>query len=135
VALGCCSLAVQAQDTAPAPGTSAWDAPPALRTSPRLQETIPDAVRTQLPVFVTGDRVSGQTDLNARIEGNAELRRGDTVIRADRLDYDVPEDRARALGAVRINRAGNVYEGAELDLRVEAFEGFFTDARYRFLAT
>ena len=107
-----------------------------LRTSPLLQEKIPDAVRPQqLPVFVKGDHISGQTDLNALIEGNAELRRGDTVIRADRLDYNVPEDLAKANGKVRINRAGNVYEGTALELRVDAFEGFFSDARYRFLAT
>ena len=84
---------------------------------------------------MTGDRIEGQTDLNAVIEGNAELRRGDTVIRANRLDYNVPDDLARAQGRVRINRAGNVYEGTALELRVDAFEGFFSDARYRFLAT
>jgi LPS-assembly protein len=53
-------------------------------------------VRTQLPVFVSGDRITGQPDVNAVIEGNAELRRGDTVIRADRLDYTVPDDLAKA---------------------------------------
>ena len=108
--------------------------PPALRSSPLLQDKIPDSVRSQLPVFVRGDRIEGQTDLNTVVEGNAELRRGDTVIRADRLDYNVPEDLARAQGRVRINRAGNVYEGTALELRVDAFEGFFSDARYRFLA-
>ena len=134
VALAWCGLplAALAQDAA---APSAWDAPPALRSSPLLQEKIPDAVRSQLPVFVKGDHISGQTDLNALVEGNAELRRGDTVIRADRLDYNVPEDLAKANGKVRINRAGNVYEGTALELRVEAFEGFFSDARYRFLAT
>ena len=142
VALACCglplsTLAQSAPDApaAPAAPTSAWDAPPALRSSPLLQEKIPDAVRTQLPVFVSGDRIEGQTDLRATIEGNAELRRGDTVIHADRVDYDVPEDLAKAQGRVRINRAGNVYEGTALELRVDAFEGFFSDARYRFLAT
>ncbi|MBY0411270.1 MAG: LPS assembly protein LptD, partial [Burkholderiaceae bacterium] len=106
-----------------------------LRRSPLLQESIPDAVRAQLPVFVRGDRLSGQTDLNTLVEGNAELRRGDTVIRADRLDYNVPDDLAKATGKVHINRAGDVYKGTALELRVEAFEGFFSDASYRFLAT
>ena len=133
VALACCSWPLTA--LAQGPAHSAWDAPPALRTSPLLQEKIPDAVRPQLPVFVKGDHISGQTDLNALIEGNAELRRGDTVIHADRLDYNVPEDLAKANGKVRINRAGNVYEGTALELRVDAFEGFFSDARYQFLAT
>ncbi|MDH4428226.1 MAG: LPS-assembly protein LptD [Acidovorax sp.] len=134
IALAWCGLPLAHAQDAGAPAASGWDAPPALRSSPLLQERIPDAVRSQLPVFVRGDRVSGQTDLNAVIEGNAELRRGDTVIRADRLDYNVPDDLARAQGKVRINRAGNVYEGTALELRVDAFEGFFSDARYRFLA-
>ena len=94
IALAWCGLPLAAQAQAAAP--SAWDEPLTLRKSPALQETIPESVRTQLPVFVTGDRISGQTDLNATIEGNAELRRGDTVIRADRLDYNVPEDLAKA---------------------------------------
>ncbi|BEU98565.1 LPS-assembly protein LptD [Acidovorax sp. DW039] len=133
VALAWCGLPLVslAQDAPPA----APETPMTLRTSPQLQETIPESVRNQLPVFVRGDRITGQTDLNATIEGNAELRRGDTVIRADRLEYIAPDDLAKARDNVRINRAGNTYEGSALDLKVEAFEGFFTDARYRFLAT
>ena len=111
------------------------EAPPALRSSPRLQEALPDDVRSQLPVFVRGDRVTGQPDIRATVEGNAELRRGDTVIHADEMEYDVADDRAKARGHVHINRAGNLYDGTLLDLRVDAFSGFFNDARYRFLET
>lgn len=118
----------------PASASAAADAAPALRASPLLQDRIPEEVRPQLPIFVRGDRVSGQPDINATVEGNAELRRGDTIIHADRLDYEVPEDLAKARGNVRINRAGNVYEGSQLELRVDAFSGFFDDASYRFLA-
>ncbi len=114
---------------------SAWDEPPPhLRSSGALAETIPDAIRPQLPVFVFGDRISGQPDIRTEIEGHAELRRGDTVIHADRMEYTAPDDLAHATGQVRINRAGNRYQGTELQLRVDAFEGFFTDARYQFLA-
>ena len=120
-------------------GSDAPDQPdqpaPVLRTSPRLQEAVPSEVRQQLPVFVRGDRITGQPDIRATVEGNAELRRGDTVIRAEHMDYDVAEDRAKASGQVRINRAGNLYDGTLLDLRVDAFNGFFSDARYRFLET
>jgi len=93
------------------------------------------APAARLPVYVSGDRISGQTDLNATIEGDAELVQGDTKIRADRVDYDVPTDQAKAKGSVRIERDGNVYEGNLLQLRVEAFEGFFTDVRYRLART
>ena len=107
--------------------------PLVLKPSRQLEETIPDTVRGQLPTFVSGDRLSGRPDLDTVIEGQAELRRGAMVIRADRLEYDQPEDLAKARGHVRINRAGDVYEGPELQLRLEAFEGFFNEPRYRFL--
>jgi len=106
---------------------------PVLRSSPQLREDIPADARPQLPTFVTGDRISGRTDLETVVEGEAELRRGDTVIRADRLSYDHPEDLARAQGNVRINRAGNIFEGPLLELKVDSFEGFFNEPRYRFL--
>src|SRR4051812_22056374 len=69
--------AAQAQQAADAP---------ALKPSPRLREEIPSVVRRQLPTFVFGDRLSGRTDLDTQVEGHAELRRGDIMIRADRLD-------------------------------------------------
>lgn len=113
--------------------SSAADPPLDLRPIPRLGEQIPSVVRQQLPTFVRGDRISGRTELDTTVEGNAELRRGATVIRADRLDYDQPNDLAKARGNVHINRAGNIYEGTQLELKVDAFEGFFTQPNYRLL--
>ena len=110
MALAWCGVPLVA--LAQADAQSAWDAPPALRRSPQLQETLPAEVRPQLPVFVSGDRITGQPDVKAVIDGNAELRRGDTVIRADRLEYTVPDDLAQAQGQVHINRAGNTYDGS-----------------------
>ena len=104
-----------------------------LRTSPMLREDIPAPVREQLPTFVEADRVTGRTDLETVLEGGAVLRRGDTTIRADRLEYNQPSDLAKARGNVRINKAGNVFEGPLLELKVDAFEGFFNEPRYRFL--
>ena len=108
-------------------------APVELTPSPLLREDIPPAVRSQLPTFVFGDHVSGRPDLDTTVEGHAELRRGDTVIRADRLEYWQPDDLAKARGKVRINRAGNLFEGPYLELKVDAFEGFFTQPDYRML--
>ena len=109
--------------------------PLVLRPSPQLQETFADDVRKGMPTFVSGDRTEGQTDRSTVLEGNAELRRGDTVIRADRLEYLQADDLAKATGNVYVNQAGNIYEGTELQLRVEAFEGFFKNPRYQFLRT
>lgn len=111
------------------------DEPITLKRTPQLLETIPKTQRGELPSFVDGDRISGRPDLETVIEGNASLRRGDTVIHADRLEYYQPEDLAKASGNVRINQAGNVYEGPQLELKLETFEGFFNKVRYRFLAS
>lgn len=103
-----------------------------LKTSPLLEEALPPNPG-KLPVFVSGDRLQGRPDLETVIEGNVELRKAGTVIRADRITYDQPTDRAVASGGVRINRKGDVFEGPLLDLKVDAFEGFFTAPSFHFL--
>lgn len=108
---------------------------PVLRASPMLKETITDATRSLQPVYVRGDSILGQTDVHTVIDGHAELRRSDTIVRADRMEYTVADDRVQAEGQVHINRAGNVYDGSRLDLEVDAFRGYFADANYRFLVT
>ncbi|TWO70841.1 LPS-assembly protein LptD [Caenimonas sedimenti] len=127
---------VQAQpaaDVAQARPQPAAEPSPSLKPSPALREDIPAPTRDQLPTFVRGDSIRGRTDLETEIEGNAELRRGDTILRANKLQYDQATDRARASGDVRINKAGTVFEGPLLDLKIDAFEGFFNEPRYRFL--
>lgn len=127
VALVACALlqghAVLAQEQSPLQ----------LRPSPMLRDDIPGDVARELPVFVEGEHIQGRPDLEIVIEGGAQLRRGDTLIRADRLEYWQPDDLARARGNVHLNRAGNVFEGPLLELKVESFEGFFSQPNYRFL--
>ena len=103
----------------------------ALSPSPLLQEEIA-VPRSALPTFVSGERLFGHPDLDTVVEGKAMLRRGDLMIKADRLEYDRPSDLARASGEVRINRAGNVYEGPLLELKLDAFKGFFSQPSYYF---
>jgi LPS-assembly protein len=117
---------VRAQETA-------GEKPLLLKSTPLLQEVMPPAQRSSAPTFMYGETLSGRPELEMVLLGQAELRRGDTVIRADRLEYDQSSDTARALGRVRINQAGNVYEGPSLELKVDAFEGTFNQPSYRFL--
>ncbi len=104
-----------------------------LQSSPMLQEQLSPQVRSSLPAFVSGQRITGRTDLETVVEGDAMLRKGDIVIKADRLEYDQPTDLAKAIGHVLVNRAGNVYEGPLLELKLDAFEGFFNEPSYHFL--
>lgn len=117
---------------------SLWDTAlptPQLKPSPQLQETLDGSLRDQLPSYIKAEQISGQTDLNAVLDGGAELRRGDTVIRADRVEYDVANDTVHAQGNVHINRSGNIYQGTALKLQIDAFQGDFKDATYQFLET
>jgi LPS-assembly protein len=103
-----------------------------LQASPVLSEALSAEQKHQAPVFLQGDRISGRADLETVVQGDAVMRKADTTIRADTLSYDQAGDLARASGHVRINRAGNVYEGPLLELKVESFEGFFQQPSFHF---
>lgn len=128
-ALGAHGLA-QAQsgdgDEVPQPGVS-------LRSSGTLLETLPEDARRQAPTFVSGDRIEGQTDGITAVEGHAEMRRHDTVIRADRLQLDQRTNEAQAKGNVLINRSGDRFQGPELQLNVETYQGTFTQPTFNLL--
>jgi len=104
-----------------------------LKPSGRMEEALSSAPTRSLPVFVSGERMSGRPDLDTLLEGNVEFRKAGTVIRADRIEYFQPTDQVKASGNVRINRKGDVFEGPLLELKVDAFEGFFNEPRFHFL--
>ena len=106
-----------------------------LKPSAGLTERWTPQERNQLPTYVQSDFLTGRTDLDTSLQGNSILRKADTLIRADSIDYYQPDDRARANGHVSMNRAGNRYQGTLLDLQVDAFSGFFLNPAYQFLRT
>lgn len=107
--------------------------PGELRPSTGVSGVVPAPYRRQLPTFLLGDRLTGQMGGAVALEGNTELRRLGTVIRANTLSYDSTTDRAKAQGGVRVNQQGNVFEGTVLDVRVDDFTGFFNDPSYSFI--
>ncbi len=96
-----------------------------LRLSDSLKLDMAGQATKDRPLFVRADEIRGRPDLDVEAVGNAELRRSDIRIRADRLSYDQANDVARAIGNVRISHDGNRYSGPELQIRLETFEGFF----------
>jgi LPS-assembly protein len=112
--------------------TSEFGEPVQLRMSPLLQPPVRGDAANRLPIVLRAQSLSGSPDGDTVAEGNAEFRRGGTVIRADRLSYNMPDDLAKALGNVRISRDGNTYAGPELQLKVQRFEGFFAQPVYHF---
>jgi LPS-assembly protein len=106
---------------------------PALKLSSMLQETIPAEVLKNPTTFVFGNSITGRPDIDTKIEGDAELRRAGTVIKADKIEYNTLTDKAVAEGKVKLNRLGDVYEGTQLDLKVDSFTGFFMQPRFTLL--
>ena len=108
------------------------DEPIELRTSPLLQPAPRGNAASRLPISLSAQTLEGSPDLDAVAEGHAEFRRGGVKISADRLRYEQADDLATATGNVRISRDGNVYTGPELQLKVQRFEGFFSNPSYHF---
>ena len=106
---------------------------PVLKPSSLLPLLLPPQNRARQPLFIQADHLSGRPDLDLLMLGDVQLRRADTLIRAERIDYFQPTDVARARGNVRINQAGNVFEGPDLDLKIEAFEGSITEPSFQLL--
>jgi LPS-assembly protein len=104
-----------------------------LRPSSLLQEVITPDARKQLPTFLESNSLTESASQLTVFEGQVLMRRGEVLLKADKVDYDQVQDFAKARGNVYINRAGNVYQGPALDLQLDAFEGFFTQPSYRLL--
>ena len=106
---------------------------PTLKITQQLLENPPEGPGNEVPTFVFGEKITGRTNLETTIEGSAELRRGKTALRADRLEYFQPDDLVKTRGNVRISNAGNLFWGPSLALKLDTFEGTFTQPSYRFL--
>lgn len=113
-------------------GASAQMPGPALRLSPMLIEKPTLDSEQQAPAFVSGERISGQTDVRLSVDGQAQLRRGPTAVRAERIDLEQGTQNLTATGPVRLSRSGHVFSGQELHLRIDTFEGFFAKPQFRF---
>jgi LPS-assembly protein len=118
--------------SAASPASAPTDGALALKPAPALQPPPRGDATKQLPIILRAREVRGRPDLETVAEGDAEFRRGNLVIRADRLSYDHPDDLAQARGNVRVSRDGNVYSGPELQLHVQRFEGYFLNPSYHF---
>src|SRR3982750_4475179 len=81
-----------AQAVPAAPATAESGSGLKLKPTPKLAEEVANDPDNRGPSFIFGDRVSGRPDLETVIDGNAELRRGATSIRADHIEYYQPDD-------------------------------------------
>ncbi|MFZ9543124.1 MAG: hypothetical protein ACO27O_00800, partial [Hylemonella sp.] len=66
--------------------TGTFEAGLPLRSSPKLLDNAPSSSRSSLPTYLYGEQMSGRPNQDIVLQGGAMMRRGDTTIRADRLE-------------------------------------------------
>ncbi|MFW7348971.1 MAG: LPS-assembly protein LptD [Pigmentiphaga sp.] len=103
---------------------------PGLRLSPGLREHTYDP--DQLPVFMQADTLTAEDQDKLRLEGNAQVRRQDIILKGDAIEYDQVEDELGALGNVRLIRDGNLLTGPRLKLNMSSGTGEIDNARFFF---
>ena len=104
-----------------------------LRPSRTLSAPAKSGLKQALAI--SADHVTAQAEQRADATGNVELRYGELVLTADKLNYRVADDFATAEGQVTINHNGNVFTGPLLQLYVSRFEGEFLTPSFFLKAT
>lgn len=87
----------------------------------------------EAPTVAEGEELSGRPDREIRLLRNAEITRGESVINANDLYYDIVDDRVDADGNVRILRSGDRFEGTVLKLKLDTGVGYMNSPVYRLL--
>jgi len=121
---------------AAARGGSSAASPPVLRGL-RVERTL-GASRgkgsVSAPVFVKADKVTGEFNDHAELEGAVEVRHEGVVLRGERLLYQFETDQLAVRGKVRMVDKGAAFEGPSLDFKLEARTGQMPNASYTYAA-
>lgn len=107
--------------------------------SPKTPVTAPAAAQPEqaaaaLPEGATeirGLRIRGTRSVEMLAEGEAELRRDDLLLTADKLTYRELDDEAHAEGNVRLTQDKDTMTGPEARLKLEEHVGSFDSPTYR----
>ncbi len=84
----------------------------------------------ELPAFLSADTISGTSDSETVMKGNAEVRKAGSTLKADVIIYDAPADEVRASGNVRTSRGGLLMTGPSLRMKLSSYEGTFDQPTY-----
>ena len=85
------------------------------------------------PLSMEAEKISGRPDRELQLEADVKIQRGPTQIEADRVDYDIVDDKVDAKGNVVIDRAGDHFTGNALKLKMDTGVGYMDSPVYRLL--
>lgn len=102
---------------------------PALRPTGQLAPLQVDK-NAAYPTFIAASRLDGSNDNEVVAQGEAELRRTNTILTADRLTYWKVEDEMEAVGNVRYAKEAEFMAGPKLRLNLTEYTGYFEQPNY-----
>jgi LPS-assembly protein len=88
-----------------------------------------------LPSFLIGDDIARDADGRVILRGHAQVRRLDSVVQGDRIEYDQNTGDADVRGDGLIMRDGNIVRGPHLRYNVDKSQGLVADPRFWLGAT
>ena len=121
LASACCVVGAVHAQTSQEPAPTQVSVP-GLRISPGLR-THPGLTDDDMPVFLEGDRMDGDPDVVVTLTGNAQVRRIDTVLKGDRINYRKGTGDLQAEGSVRLLRDASLVVGPRLKYNVDKETG------------
>lgn len=107
------------------PDPSSTLEPPVLRVVRQLP------ARSQRgAVVIRAERLEGVMGQRLKLDGNVQLRHGETLLRAPSLQYDESLDEVQSEGEVAFEHLGNRLAGRGLKLQLERFVGELLEPTY-----
>lgn len=82
--------------------------------------------------YARAQRIEGSPDEALILIGDAEVRRGGTVLRGDRITYTRATDEVKVEGNARVSRDGAVFTGPSLRFNIDAQTGEMPQANYSY---
>lgn len=82
--------------------------------------------------FVSADRIDGSPEDTLTLSGNAEIRRGGTVLKGDQITYTQATDEVQATGNARISREGASFSGPSMSFHITSRSGSMPEAEYEY---
>jgi LPS-assembly protein len=90
--------------------------------------------RATTPTYARAQRIEGSIDEKIVLEGDAEIRRGGTVLRGDRITYTQATDEVSVEGNARVYGRGASFSAPSLRFHVDAQTGTMPDASFTYAA-
>jgi len=122
------SVAAPAEASLNAVSAPKLSAQPGLRLAPALRA--PTQQGNDMPAFLAGQRAEGESAGHVILTGAAQVRRRDTVLKADRIDYAQDSGDLDAQGNVRLRRDADLLTGARLRYNIETESGSVDAAQF-----